>query len=244
MHLSCSASNENKILSSSSSKQQHGQQQKERQFVRRLVRHYEKQQLMKKFNSNQSPQTEYDGAAGEKTSLKQKPIPDNILNMTTKSNASGGNGRLEVVGAMFSHTKDDTNSSKKKKKPVTSSATDSLGFKTGPTISFLVVPKSTLCNDLCKQVGTKLRIKKKPIFVFVVATVDTSKPFIVDLRHDLSGIDDGTTVYVTSHEEESKKKEQSKKNEDTAKDNNGQEEDDNIEKDPLEQVKEAYAEQE
>jgi HrpA-like RNA helicase len=108
----------------------------------------------------------------------------------------------------------------------------------------MVVPKSTLCNELCKQVGTKLRMKKKPIRVFVVTTVDTSKPFIVDLRHDLSGIDDGTTVYVTSQEEESKKKEHSKKNEDTTEDNDSQEEDDDIEKDPLEQVKEAYAEQE
>jgi hypothetical protein len=123
----------------------------------------------------------------------------------TKSNASGGNVRIEVVEAMFSHTKDDT-ISMKKKKPVTLSATDSLGFKAGPAKKNMVVPKSTLCNELCKQVGTKLCTKKKPIHVFVVTSVDTSKPFIVDLRHDLSGIDDGTTVYVTSQEEESKKK--------------------------------------
>ncbi|KAL3912801.1 MAG: hypothetical protein SGILL_006743 [Bacillariaceae sp.] len=207
----------------------HEQQRQEKKFVKQLVQQYERSRLAKKYNNhgkNSDGNTENgDVETGAKT---QTP---------SKAAAATGNVRLELAEAIF---KKDTKKNKpdkdKKHKAPKKSSSSKFPFQTGAK-KVLVLPRSTTIAHLCQQAKSKLRIKSTPKRAFVV---QPHSAILFDLEHDLSGIEDGTTVFVSSAAAEVKEKGKAEKH--AAEDNTP-----TLSaplKDPLEQVKRAYATQE
>jgi HrpA-like RNA helicase len=163
-------------------------------------------------------------------SRKKKSDSGNITNISSSGSGSGNGNekvRIELVEAIFkkdenkkkssSHKKkksDDKKSSKKKKKDDDDDDEEShlllLDFKEGMK-KVIVVPKSTTSTNLLKLAQSKLRMKKKPVRVFLkILSSSRTTPTIIDLNDDdcsssssstcgdLSGIEDGTVIYITS----------------------------------------------
>jgi HrpA-like RNA helicase len=185
----------------------HEQQRKEKKFVRQLVQRYERTRLQQTYNS-----------AEDAVSYNDSAERRSVISVAT------GNVRLEIAEAIFISKKNDSKKKTKSKLP----------FQTG-TRKVMVVSRSTTIDELCKQAKSKLHIKTAPTRAFVVQ--DSSSFAIFHLKNDLAGVEDGTTIYVTSAAKDSGR--------DEDKDCQSEELSSSTpEEDPLAQVKRAYATQE
>ena len=235
MRLADNDENNKDMHASSSKSSKHEQERRGKIFVKQLVQRYERKQLQQKYNSSSNV---------ESSTTAVKNISSQAKTAATVSKAKTasalGNVRLEIAEANFksggdnSKKKADSNSKKKGK--------SRLPVQTGAK-KVLVLPRSTTVDELCRQAKTKLRIKKSVSRAFVLEK--SSSNAMIDLEHDLSGVEDGTTIYVTSSSSSSsagptneKAKDQPRAAEQPSTTTTA------LEEDPLEQVKRAYAQQE
>jgi len=210
----------------------HDKKHLEKKFVKALVHRHRKRQLEQKFNSSAALSTK------QKTEEKDRPIEPQPKQTSTKT--TNPNVRVELAEAIFSKNDNGKNKDKnkkskedpKKKKKKKQKANE---FKVG-TKKVVVIPRTTTILELLKQSHSKLKLKKKPLRIFL----QTSELTIFDLEHDLAGIDDGTVLYVSTTS--------STKEKETADDAHNDKEDPNSRKeenaDPLDLVKLAYKRQE
>jgi len=223
-----SNNNNNKTVTESLSK--HDRKHQEKKFIRRLVRDYEKKQLKKKFNSSNNdnsrgrpspvPTANTTSSTTNIGSKKKNSDSGIIISSGISSSSSNGSSnekvRIEIVEAIFKDEKKKNNKkkktdekkSKKKKKEKDGNVEDNdeeeslllLDYKEG-TKKVIVLPKSTTSTNLLKLAQSKLRMKKKPIRVFLkIISSSNRTTTIIDLDDncDLSGVNDGTVVYITS----------------------------------------------
>ena len=215
----------------------HDKKRLEKKFIKKLIHRHEKEMHKRRFNSANCTAAEADGGSFS------NDCPTN--NMRSKQTSSMNdkcipNVRIELVEAIFPSTNDDDDKKKKEKisdddgKKKKKKKPDN-AFKVG-TKKVLVFPRATTIPELLKQSQSKLKMKKKPVRVFV----ETSTSNLFELDQNLAAIDDGTILYVSSTPAK-KKKEQA---EETASDDDDEEKLSKEEAfDPLESVKRAYKQQ-
>ena len=182
---------------------EHDRKREHKRFLKTLVERYERQKLANTLNNN-SETTSLPRSCGNKknyATAKQKQQSDAKV-------------RVELVEAVYG--KDN-----KKGKH-----SDSF-FKDG-TKKAMVFPISTTVAELIKQAQSKLRMKKPPIRAFVKEN-KIDRALSMDLTGDLSGVQNGAIIYVTSTAS-------SPKGEDKI---NNVQVDDSM-PDPLDAVKQAY----
>jgi len=216
----------------------HDKKREQKRFMKRLICQFEQRQLQQRFNttttatvvSKSNDNTRIEQSKGRSTA---NPTAQSSNQATSKGNS--GNVRLELVEAIFpkSDTKDkkkscsDAKKKKKKKDP----------FKVG-TKKVLVLPKTTSISDLLKKSKSKLKLKKTPIRAFIQ---HEEQGILFDLDIDISGLEDGTVLYVSVTPKPFPEEEEVG--------DDGVDSEDNKESslpiiDPLESVKQAYQKQE
>lgn len=244
----------------------HSRKRNERRFLKDLVEEYERKQLSHRYNLTSIPpeKCELGGARGDsitvtiKNSESSRSVREDKKMSTTTNSASptasvqkdsGEKVRVEFVEAIFksspdkkkSSNQDDAKSKNKKK----TGQQHNLGFKEGIR-KVAVVNKTTTIKDICKQGQSKLNMKKRPVRAFLVLSGDetaTGKPKIVDLETDLSGVDDGTYIYLSlTPAEDTTHRLQQQIDQSMGKDGESEEET-TVAVDPLDQVKQAYKQQ-
>jgi hypothetical protein len=210
------------------------QEQLERQFVTKLVQQYERLRLTNQYNHHQSDSTKSGGGGGS------------VSDTTT-----GKNVRIEIAVAVFKKSDEDSSNSYSKSSKNQESSSDKneddtsnydssrkkvLPFQSNMK-KVVLLPRSTTMEELYRQAKAKFRIKAKLPFVraFIIVQDSATSPFLLfDLKKDLSGIQDGTTVYVTPTKNSMTMSDSSL----TIADKNDP---DGLNCDQLEQVKHAYA---
>jgi len=203
----------------------HDKKRLEKKFVKSLVQRHHKRQFQQKFNSSVSKPTKEKAERG-----------DHLVGPQSTQNPSSQNVRVELVEAIFL-----TNEEKKKKKkknkedPKKKRKQKGSEFRVGCK-KVVVMPRTTTISELLKQSKIKLKLKKKPLRVFL----QTADSAVFDLEQDLAGIDDGSVLYVSATPS-------TKENESSSISSNDMEHQ-NISKDenfdPLDSVKSAYKQQE
>lgn len=209
------------------SKDERSRKREERRFVKKLVDDFERDRLARRYNL-----ATLDSAESKTGGIGTATTTGEISIAGRASAAAEGKVRVELVEAIEKKGSTSKNDSKGKKKKDPSDASQSSNFKEG-TRRVVVFKRSTSVLDLCKQGQSKLRMKKKPARAFLIVK-ETVKTTIVDLETDLSGVEDGTLIYLTSTPKTTLQPEENQVNdEETTRDNEPK-------ADPLEQVKEAY----
>lgn len=131
---------------------------------------------------------------------------------TTARTSNSERVRVEIVEAIFKDSSSSKKSSSKKSSSSSTASKKSKDKSTGKekskksststwkegTRKTIVVPKSTSIKDFLKTCKSKLNMKKKPTRVFYM---DKETNMEMTLRNDLSGLVDGSVVYITSHED-------------------------------------------
>ncbi|KAL7438158.1 hypothetical protein ACHAXM_008046 [Skeletonema potamos] len=191
----------------------HNRKQLQKKFLKRLVRRHERRVLREQFNNNvRGNKCGGSPVVAEGSTSRDVARGMSGMSLSVATAASGGNVRIELAEAIFttnekgscgsssnnkkSSKKDSEDKDKSSKNKTNKDNNDGL-FKIG-TKKVLVLPRSTSMTDLLKQSKSKLKLKKNPVRIFIQTDSsggDTSLLF--DLEHDLSGVDDGTVVYVT-----------------------------------------------
>ena len=185
----------------------HDRKHLQKKFVKALIRRHERRVLREQFNGSckgsKSPVEE----TAEKSA---NGVAAGVSAMTLSgSTSTSGNVRIELTEAIFTtgddkekstskksskkdskKDKDKSNSKKKKKKDKGDL------FKIGAK-KVVVLPRSTSITNLLKQSKSKLKLKKNPVRAFVQSDSGSTSPLLFDLEHDLSGVVDGTVIYVT-----------------------------------------------
>ena len=187
--------NNNKELSA------HDKKREQKRFMKRLICQFEQRQLQQRFNTTTNSTTatvaskSNDSTRNEQSRSRSTANPTTqTSNQSTNNNNSNNNVRIELVEAIFpkSDTKDkkkkssgsDTKKRKKKK--------SNESFKVG-TKKVLVLPRTTSISDLLKKSKQKLKLKKLPIRAFI----QHEEGILFDLDTDISGLEDGTVLYVS-----------------------------------------------
>lgn len=180
------------------------EQLQKKKFVKRLVRRHELRQLRQQYHATAASNVDATEDATSITKVRKEMSSISLSTPTAAAAAttSSPNVRIELAEAIFitnddkqkkksnkkeSKKKDDKRKNKKTKK-------DDDGFKIGAK-KVAVLSRSTTIKDLLKQSKSKLKLKKSPIRAFVQPNANSSLLF--DLEHDLSGVTDGTVVYIT-----------------------------------------------
>eukprot|EP00986_Skeletonema_menzelii_P013094 scaffold7435_cov74-Skeletonema_menzelii.AAC.10 len=241
---------------------QHDRKQLQKKFVKRLVRRHEQRVLREQFN------VVVDGTRrSERVVLKEETtmdrssghvaagLSDMSISTSSASSGGGGNVRIELAEAIFASNDESSNSKKsskkesKKDKDKTSKKKKRKDkedlFKIG-TKKVVVLPRSTSISNVLKQSKSKLKLKKNPVRAFV-QTDSGGGDILFDLEHDLSGIVDGTVVYVTLTPKPNNNDEDESTQNSNSGDANDDEEDDDDTKDNtdalLDSIKLAYKQQ-
>ena len=250
----------------------HEQKQQEKQFLQRLVRDYEHKQWKKnqrcwKGNSSRTtsvPATVVSNSSNNtddkrRTRDGKQTHSNSSNNSNSNSNSSNAKVRLELVEAIFKKDKEDTKQKKKKngkdtakedkdkKKKKKQKQEDRNTTFTEGGKKLVVVPTSTTRSELLQLGHTKLRMKQKPVRVFV----KTPTSILVEFEdgEDVSALRDGTSVYVstTAKEDAPRAEEETEEQTDQAATHTGRNaetwEEDDDDDDPLEVVKRAYGRQ-
>ena len=218
MRLASSSEDEKKgDKSSAKTVSEHERKRRETKFVRRLVQEQERKQHQRKFhksvNGNVKSNTKSDGNgngndSGERSSkpvsIPSSPAPVDSIG----SNTTNGNGnckvsekvRIELVEAIFKDEKKDNKKEKKDNKKVKKDkkkqSSSEPKFKEG-TKKIMVLPRSTTTKELLKLASSKLKVKK-PVRAFLKVSRTTHWNLGGEGGCNLSGVDDGAAVYVTS----------------------------------------------
>ena len=158
----------------------HDKKRTRKQFMKKLVRRHERTQLKQKHSA----------AARERNVQRATQERPNISNASSDSNP---NVRIELTEAIFSKGKEKDDKKKIKDDKGKSKKKSDDGFKTGSK-KVIVVPRTTSIPELLKQSQSKLKMKKKPICVFL----QPSSSLLFELKDDLGQINDGTLVYVSA----------------------------------------------
>ena len=140
------------------------------------------------------------------------------LSSSSEQTVSSNKVRIDIVEAVFvtvsSSSTKSSSSSKSSQKKNDKGSVPSVTWKPGDKRKTLVLPSSTSIKELLKVAKSKLNMKKKPIRCFYVdessklseksskskkrKEQDKNHSLVIDLCNDLSGINDGDVVYVTS----------------------------------------------
>jgi len=193
-----------------------------KKFVKRLVARYERRSLAAQVNRD-------DGVASLESTASQLKIVEGQAD-NTKNDHPNQKVRIELIEAIFAPPKETSSKRSPSEKVKDNKMND---FKEG-TKKIMALPRSTKVEDLMKEAKSKLRMKKNPTRCFI-----REKKATMVLVVNLSGIKDGTKVYVTSQEDPSEKDEPRKDDVKEKQDSNRDNADD--ERDPLEGVKQAYS---
>jgi len=207
----------------------HDKKREQKRFMKRLICQFEQRQLQQRFNATTTTVA---------SKSNEQPRSRSTANPTAQSNPSISNSinvRIELVEAIFpkSDTKDKKKSSSSKKNKKKDP------FKVG-TKKVLVLPKTTSISDLLKKSKSKLKLKKTPIRAFIQ---HEDKGILFDLDIDISGLEDGTVLYVSVTPKPFPEEEEVG-GDDGVDDENDKESSSIPIIDPLESVKQAYQKQE
>ena len=166
----------------------HDKKREQKRFMKRLICQFEQRQLQQKFNTTTKSN---DSTRIEQSRSRSTANPTAQSSNQSTSNIKSGNVRIELVEAIFpkSDTKDKKSSSDAKKNKKKKDST----FKVG-TKKVLVLPKTTTISDLLKKSKQKLKLKKTPIRAFIQYE---EQGILFDLDVDVSGLGDGTVLYVS-----------------------------------------------
>jgi len=182
----------------------HDQKKAKKKFLKRLVNCHDHQVLAMKLNAakndhndneNYNDDDSYDGDDGDDI----RNHSDILKQASTK--AKSGKVRIDIVEAIYKEKTTSKGSSSSKSSKSRSSlkskkAKNESRWSEGSTRKTIVLDRSTTITVLMTQCKSKLKMKKKPSRVFFV---DIDSKIEMDLTNDLSGIDDGTLIYVTSY---------------------------------------------
>ena len=196
-------------------KTDHDRKKEHRKFVKKLVARHERRSLARKVNRD-------DVVALESTASQLKIVEGEA---DPEAGAASKKVRIELVEAIFSATKKASN----KKGGKDRKGDD---FKEGNKKT-MVFGRLDTVDAVMNEAKTKLRMKKKPKRCFVV-----EKKVTVVLKGNLSGIKDGSKVYVTSQEEPT---DNDKKEDSALVAPSSTEPVDDQETDPLHAVKQVYS---
>ncbi|KAL9186787.1 hypothetical protein ACHAXT_010507 [Thalassiosira profunda] len=216
----------------------HEQRRRRKRFAKRLVQRHERRRLRDKFNalSVGGDAEEERGGRSRNNDVAQTP------GQQPSAASSSPNVRVELVEAIF---KSDGKKKKggekegkdKKKSDKGKKSSNGRDFTIGAK-KVAVLSQTTTVKELLKSCKSKLKMKKNPARAFVKVGDTSSAMF--DLDTDLSGVEDGTTVYVSVTPAPVKDDEE----EGNASDEEGDAAGDEEIEDPLESVKRAYRQQE
>ena len=184
------------------------EQLQKKKFVKRLVRRHELRQLRQQFHG--AAASTVDNASEDTSSIAKVRKEMSSISLSTPTAAattstSSPNVRIELAEAIFiddkqkkkSNNKKESKKKDDKKKNKKRHDDGNLAlFKIGAK-KVAVLSRSTTIKDLLKQSKSKLKLKKSPIRAFVQPNNDNKRSLLFDLEHDLSGVVDGTVVYVT-----------------------------------------------
>jgi hypothetical protein len=198
----------------------HHRKRARKQFVKKMVRKYERSQLKLKHRGATLTQTKEKGA-------HQPSHTSNALGSSTNANV-----RIELAEALFQKEKEKGKQDKKKSKDDNSKSkkkNSNSSFKVG-TKKVIVLPRTTSASELMKLAQSKLKMKK-PVCAFIQPSSST----IFELNNNLASIDNGAIIYVSA----SPLMAEAQSSDDEA--DSDEEELDLV--DPLESVKRAYERQ-
>ncbi|KAK1733976.1 ATP-dependent RNA helicase [Skeletonema marinoi] len=226
--------NDGRTSSSLSEASKHDRKQLQKKFVKKLVRRHERRVLREQFNVDGRGERAVKDDKAERSRDVSAGLSDmSSLSTAATAAASGGNVRIELAEAIFTSTNDKSSKKKSSKKDTKKDKDKSTTkkkkdnnedlFKIG-TKKVVVLPRSTSITNLLKQSKSKLKLKKNPVRAFV-QTDSGGGDALFDLEHDLSGVVDGTVVYVTltpraSNDEDESTKDKDDNDEDNDTDDN------------------------
>ena len=231
---------------------EHERKRREKKFIRSLVQAHERQQHQRKYHKSRaanSAESQSSGGSKSIAAVSTAGIASNTTtNKTSSSSKMNEKVRIELVEAIFKEEKKDSGKKDKKEKKAKKEKkkpSSELKFKEGAK-KIMVLPRSTTVKELLKLASNKLKVKK-PVRVFL----KVSKTTILNLGdvnqgcNDLSGVDDGEIVYVTTTPETTEDCKPSKITDEGVEENSADSSTDAvIETDPLDLVKQAYEQQE
>lgn len=207
MRLSSSEDEKEGDKSSGKTVSEHERKRREKKFIRRLAQEHERKQYQRNFhksvNGNTNRNVKSDGDGNDSGERSSKPV--SIPSSATPVDSIGSNTtisekvRIELVEAIFKDEKKGNKKEKKdkkvkkdKKKPSSSEPK----FKEGAK-KIMVLPRSTTTKELLKLASSKLKVKK-PVRAFLRVSKTTHWNLGGEGGRDLSGVDDGGAVYVTT----------------------------------------------
>eukprot|EP00536_Pseudo-nitzschia_multiseries_P017713 jgi/Psemu1/328623/estExt_fgenesh1_pg.C_17490002 len=184
-------------LSLSLSLSAHERKRREAKFVKRLVREHEQKQWRTKLrsggNSNINGNGNGNGNPNQATTAAAKPTENTTTTVTTTTTTA----KKKTTTAL---PKTTTNANEKVRIELVEAI-----FKDDGAKKVVVLPRSTTPAEILAKIApAKLRLKTKPVRLFLKASSwssSSSKTLLVELTDeadDLSGLDDGTTLYVTT----------------------------------------------
>lgn len=180
---------------------EHDKKRLRKKFLKGLLKCHQHQQLALKLNQSQSSSRSYTVVSETEPNLSSLSNQTKLLSVSKNSEPQGVDGkvRIEVTEAVFKKKKEDSKKNGKKttKKETcnTNESARSNFWKEGSIRKTMVISRSTTIQDLMKLCKAKLQMKK-PTNIFII---DKDSKLDMELTTDLSGIDDGALLYVTSH---------------------------------------------
>eukprot|EP00804_Cyclotella_cryptica_P022446 CCRYP_015097-RA/>CCRYP_015097-RA protein AED:0.01 eAED:0.01 QI:126/1/1/1/0/0/2/1566/785 len=205
----------------------HDKKRTRKQFLKKLVRKYERMQLQQKHSTAAAgpPTTE-----GSSTTDRDHQATQ-TLEMPSNCAKLNPNVRIELAEAVFAKEKDQMKKKAGHDKGKSKKKGTSNEFKIGAK-KVIVLPRSTPIPELLKISQLKLKLKKKPVCAFLKTS--TSSAILFELNNNLQTIEDGALVFVSVL---SLPADSNSSDEET---DIVDEENDAVDPDPLESVKRAY----
>ena len=203
----------------------HDKKKERKRFLKRLLKCHNRLMLSNKLN-----QTPKETLLHTTSSTAPATANRNVHNDGESSDITG-KIRIQLVEMIFKEKKDKPKKDEKKK---SSKKVKKTSWKEGGK-KIIVLPRNTSVKQLMVLCKGKLQMKK-PSRIFIM---DTDSNLEMELVHDLRGLQDGSTVYVTSYCPPPTKG-TSKNTSNHEQDNLQKEEEEVVVVDPLENIKKAY----
>jgi hypothetical protein len=194
----------------------HDKKKERKKFLKRLLKCHQQYELSRKLNAASLPIRENSFAHGTEKEQNDPVLAESSL-ATSSCSSSNSKIRIEIVEAIYSNDKNAKTSKKKEgsrasdknnltnqvnvtsdvgtKKKSKSQRGLEMQWKEGTIRKIMVLEKNTLVKEFISLCKSKLQMKK-PARVFVV---DRETKLEMDLLYDLSGLQNGDVVYLTTN---------------------------------------------
>ena len=215
----------------------HELKRERKRFVKRLVERHGRERIHQRLNSGVMAVVEKEEGPTAVSGSEDKTSRSSVQTKTSSmapSSSTSGKVRVELMEAIFNSS---SSSATNKNKGDVKKSGKATPFKQGAK-KLLVLPRATTVDELLGHAQAKLRMKQKPVRIFVMENTQQ-----VDLLATLAGVTDGAVLFVTSSTPAADPHDDQNEVGVDKTEANEKEEEGELEVDPLDAVKQMYSNQ-